>query len=59
MSKIKITQIKGIIKCSARQKQTVAALGLKRVRDCVKHEVTPQILGMVEKVKHLVTIEKF
>ncbi len=58
MSKIKITQIKGIIKCSARQKQTVAALGLKRVRDCVEHEVTPQILGMVKKVAHLIEVQK-
>ncbi|MDQ3141133.1 MAG: 50S ribosomal protein L30 [Bacteroidota bacterium] len=58
MGKIRITQTKGIIKTSIRQKLTIQALGLKSVRDAVEHEETPQILGMIAKVHHLVQIEK-
>ncbi len=58
MAKIKITQTKSIIKTSYRQKLTIQALGLKNVSDSVEVESTPQILGMVNKVKHLVQVEK-
>ncbi len=58
MGKIKITQTKSFIKANARQKQTIKALGLRSPNHSIEHEPTPQILGMVEKVKHLVTIEK-
>lgn len=58
MAKIKITQVKSTIDRPWKQKATIEALGLKRIRHSVVHEVTPQILGMVEKVKHLVTIEE-
>lgn len=58
MSKIKITQIRSGIGRPERQKRTLQALGLKRIRFSVEHEATPQILGMVNKVKHLVTCEE-
>ena len=58
MTKLKITQIKSIIKRSQRQKDTVRALGLKKINDSVVHDATPQIVGMVEKVAHLVKVEE-
>jgi len=58
MSKIKITQKRSKIGCPERQKRTLEALGLKRIRHSVEHEATPQIIGMVAKVKHLVTVEE-
>ncbi|PHN04541.1 50S ribosomal protein L30 [Flavilitoribacter nigricans] len=58
MAKIKITQVKSVIGRPKRQKNTVEALGLKRLHKPVVHEATPQILGMVEKVSHLVTVEE-
>lgn len=58
MGKVKITQVKSTIDRSKRQKATVKALGLRRMHQSVVHEATPQILGMVEKVNHLVKVEK-
>lgn len=58
MEKIKITQVRSGIGRPLRQKRTLEALGLKRIRHTVEHTATPQILGMVNKVKHLVTIEE-
>jgi len=56
--KIKITQIKSIINRHHKQKNTIEALGLRRIHHSVVHAVTPQILGMVNKVKHLVKTEE-
>ena len=58
MKKIKITQIKSVIDRSERQKRTVEALGLRKVHATVEVEATPQILGMVRKVTHLVKVEE-
>lgn len=58
MAKIKITQVKSVIDRSERQKKTVAALGLKKLNASVEVEATPQILGMVTKVNHLVKVEE-
>lgn len=58
MAKIKVTQLRSKIGSSARQKKTLEALGLKKINYSVVHEATPQILGMVEKVKHLVSTEE-
>lgn len=58
MSKIKITQVKSRINRPKRQKLTLDALGLTRNQKTVEHEETPQILGMINKVKHLVNVEK-
>jgi large subunit ribosomal protein L30 len=58
MKKIKITQVKSVIDRSERQKRTVEALGLRKVHATVEVEATPQILGMVRKVTHLVKVEE-
>ncbi len=58
MAKIKITQIKSTIKRPKDQKLTIQALGLGKIDKTVEHEETPQIIGMVNKVKHLVSVSK-
>jgi large subunit ribosomal protein L30 len=58
MEKIKVTQVRSGIGRPLRQKRTLEALGLKRIRHTVEHDATPQILGMVGKVQHLVKVEK-
>ena len=58
MSKIKITQVRSRINRPKKQKLTLDALGLTRNQKTVEHEETPQILGMINKVKHLVNVEK-
>lgn len=57
MAKIKITQVKSVIDRTQKQKATMTALGISKVNGSVEHEATPQILDMVEKVKHLITVE--
>jgi len=56
MAKIKIKQTRSAINRPARQKATIKALGLRKMNHVVEHEATPQILGMVKKVQHLVTV---
>lgn len=56
MAKIKIKQVRSAINRTARQKATIKALGLRKLNHVVEHEATPQILGMVKKVQHLVTV---
>ena len=58
MAQIKVTQVKSVIDRPQRQKDTVKALGLTKVHQTVVHEATPQILGMVKKVGHLVKVEE-
>ena len=58
MSKIKITQVKSGIDRMARQKRTLVALGLRKMLHSVEVEATPQILGMVKAVHHLVKVEE-
>jgi large subunit ribosomal protein L30 len=58
MAKIKITQVKSGIDRSERQKLTLKALGLRKMNATKEVEATPQILGMVKKVNHLVTVEE-
>lgn len=57
MGKVKITQVKSLIDRSKRQKDTMKALGLRKINQSVIHEATPQILGMINKVNHLVKVE--
>jgi large subunit ribosomal protein L30 len=57
MKKIKVTQVKSTIDRSERQKRTMVALGLNKLNASVEVEATPQILGMVRKVEHLVKVE--
>ena len=58
MAKLKITQIKSRIGSSALQKKNLDALGLRKINPTVEHDDSAIILGMVEKVKHLVRIEE-
>lgn len=58
MAKIKITQVRSAIKRPNDQRLTIQALGLGKVNRTVEVEATPQILGMVNKVSHLVSVSE-
>ena len=58
MAKVKITQVKSIIDRPKRQKDTMRALGLRRINHTIEKETNAQILGMINKVKHLIKIEE-
>lgn len=58
MAKIKITQVRSRIGSSKRQKSTLDALGLRKMNRTVEVEANPQIIGMINKVRHLVIIEE-
>lgn len=58
MAKIKVKQVKSAIKKPQNQKRTLEALGLKRIGQVVEHDDTPNIVGMINKVKHLVSTEE-
>ena len=58
MGKLKITQVKSTIDRPKTQKLTVAALGLRKIRQTVVHDDTPQLRGMVAKVQHLLKVEE-
>ncbi|MBI5010057.1 MAG: 50S ribosomal protein L30 [Bacteroidia bacterium] len=57
MAKIRITQVKSKNGKPERQRRTLEALGIRKLNHSVEHEATPQILGMVTKVRHLVKVE--
>ena len=56
--KLKITQIRSTIGRIEKQKQTIKALGIRKLYQSVIHKDSPQIRGMIEKVKHLVEVEE-
>ena len=58
MATIKVKQVRSKIRCPKDQKRTLEALGIKKKHAVVEHEATPQILGMVAKVHHLVEVIK-
>jgi len=58
MGKIKVKQVKSSIKRAQNQKRTLEALGLRRIGQVVEHDTTSNILGMINKVKHLVSTEE-
>jgi large subunit ribosomal protein L30 len=58
MSPLKVTQTKSVIGSLEKHKRTVRALGLKRIRDSRVHSDTPQVRGMIQKVRHLVKVEE-
>ncbi|MBM6500612.1 MULTISPECIES: 50S ribosomal protein L30 [Flavobacterium] len=58
MAKILVKQVRSQINCPLTQKKTLVALGLKRLGQVVEHDSNPAILGMVNKVKHLVSVEE-
>ena len=58
MSPLKITQKRSVIGSLEKHKRTVRALGLRRIRDSRVHGDTPQVRGMIHKVRHLVEVEE-
>ena len=58
MKKLRISQIRSAINRPKRQKQTLEALGLRKLHRTKEVEATPPILGMIDKVKHLVKVEE-
>ena len=56
MATIKVKQVKSIIGAPIDQNRTLDALGLRKMNKVVEHEATPSILGMINKVKHLVAV---
>ncbi|MBL7887546.1 MAG: 50S ribosomal protein L30 [Flavobacterium sp.] len=58
MAKIIVKQVRSQINCPQTQKRTLVALGLKRLGQTVEHDASTTILGMVNKVKHLVSVEE-
>lgn len=57
MATIKVTKVKSAINRTQNQKRTLEALGLKKIGQTVEHQDTPNILGMIKKVNHLVSVE--
>ncbi|MFQ5854532.1 MAG: 50S ribosomal protein L30 [Anaerolineae bacterium] len=55
---LRITWVKSAIGRSKRQKQTIRALGLRRLRHTVERPDTPGVRGMIDKVSHLVEVEE-
>ena len=58
MKKLKLKQVRSGIGQTLRQKRTLQALGFRRMEQVFEVEANPQILGMVEKVRHLIRIEE-
>lgn len=57
MAKVKVTQVRSVIDQSKRQKATMQALGLRKISQSIEHELSPQVEGMINKVRHLVSVE--
>ncbi|MFK7781721.1 MULTISPECIES: 50S ribosomal protein L30 [Psychroserpens] len=58
MGKIKVTKVKSAINRTQNQKRILEALGLKRIGQTIEHDASPSVLGMVNKVSHLVSVEE-
>ena len=58
MSMLKVTQVRSVIDRPRDQKDTVRRLGLHRINDSVVQQDRPEIRGMIEKVRHLVSVEE-
>jgi len=58
MAKILVKQVRSKINCPQDQKRTLEALGLRKMGQVVEHDASPAVLGMVNKVKHLVSVEE-
>jgi large subunit ribosomal protein L30 len=58
MKRIRVKQVRSKIRRPKNQKLTLEALGLKKMDQVVEHDATPQILGMVKTVNHLVSVEE-
>lgn len=55
---VKITLVKSVIGCSDRQQKVVRGLGLRKTQSSVVRAATPEVLGMINKVSHLLQVEK-
>jgi large subunit ribosomal protein L30 len=58
MSKVRITQVRSQIGQTERHRGTLRALGLGRIGRTVEHTESPQLAGMLRKVRHLVRVEE-
>lgn len=58
MKKVKITQVKSVIDRTKRQKDTMIALGLRKMNQTIEKDLSPQVQGMIVKVSHLVKVEE-
>lgn len=58
MATLKIRQVRSVNGERRSHRETIRALGLRRIRDTVTHEDTPQIRGMIDKVQHLLEVEE-
>lgn len=58
MAKVRITQVKSIIDRPQRQKDTIKALGLRKMNQSREIELNPQLQGMINKVSHLLKVEQ-
>lgn len=58
MAKLKLKLVRSVIGRSKKQKETIAALGLRRMNQVVEKEASPSIVGMVKKVQHLLIVEE-
>lgn len=58
MKKIRVKQVRSKIRRPQNQKRTLEALGLRKMDQVVEHDATPTIIGMVNKVKHLISVEE-
>jgi len=55
---LRVTQVRSTIGCLANQRATLLSMGLRKIRQTVEREDTPQIRGMIHTVRHLVTVEE-
>ena len=58
MAKIKVTKVKSAINRTSNQKKILESLGLRKIGQVVEHDASSSILGMVNKVKHIVSVEE-
>jgi large subunit ribosomal protein L30 len=58
MKELHVTQVKSAIKAGFKMERTIRALGLTRLNQTVVHRDTPQVRGMIYKVRHLVRVEE-
>ncbi|NLL28040.1 MAG: 50S ribosomal protein L30 [Bacteroidales bacterium] len=58
MKKVRITLIRSLINRPSIQKKNIEALGLRKMNSSVEHNATPQIMGIIRKISHLVKVEE-
>lgn len=58
MSKLKITQVKGLVNTNQNQRRVMQSLGLRKIHQSVEHQANPAIRGQIRKVSHLVQVEE-